>query len=48
MNKHKGIAPITGPMPLHFPVAASGHQYSSRRICFWNGNRFLCIPEVDF
>ena len=32
MNKHKGIAPITGPMPLHFPEAASGHQYSSRRI----------------
>ena len=28
----KCIAPITGPMPLHFPAAASGHQYSSRRI----------------
>ena len=39
MNKHKGIAPITGPMPLHFPVAASGHQYSSRRIS-WIVNTF--------
>lgn len=31
-KKYKGIAPITGPMPLHFPAVASGHQYSNRRI----------------
>lgn len=31
-KKYKGIASITGPMPLHFPAVASGHQYSNRRI----------------
>lgn len=31
-KKYKGIAPITGPMPLHFPAVTSGHQYSNRRI----------------
>jgi hypothetical protein len=43
----KGIAPITGPMPLHFPAAASGHQYSSRRIscgCCVRRDRFkFCV-----